>query len=113
MSNFIFDLDSVKRPLGKLLLSIQTERNTDLLIVQDVISQVKELARALKGRDLIPREILYELHTAIKILRAEIPHLKNGVDGAIKAANEIELAFDLILRGECHGDRVPGVPRII
>lgn len=30
-----------------------------------------------------------------------------------KKAEAIEMTFDLILRGESHGDRQPGIPRII
>ncbi|GGY21192.1 hypothetical protein [Paludibacterium paludis] len=113
MSNMIFDQEGLRRQIGRLLLSIQAERSIDLLAVQMVVEQVKELAKTLKGSELLPRTVLYELHTAIKILRAEIPHIKHGRDDVVRTVDEIELAFDLILRGECHESRVPGVPRIV
>lgn len=113
MNDLILDLERLKGWTGRLLLSIQAERQIDLLAVREVIFCAKELARALKGCELIPRSILGELHRTIRVLRAELPYQKKGVDDASQVADEIELVFDLILRGECFEDRVLGVPRII
>lgn len=113
MNYYKFDNECLKEWTGRFLLSIQVERDVDLLAAQEVISRAKELARALKGCELVPRDALKELHMTKKILRAEIPYLKNGADEVIKVADEIEFIFDLILLGECCEDRVPGVPRII
>ncbi|WP_434577354.1 hypothetical protein J3P95_10810 [Pseudomonas sp. Z5-35] len=113
MNDLIIDQERLREWTGRLLLPIQAERQIDLLAAREVVLCAKKLARTLKGCELIPRSILNELHRTIRILRAEIPYLKNGVGDASQVADEIELVFDMILRGECFGDRVPGVPRII
>lgn len=98
---------------GKLLLPIQIERNIDILMLAEFISIAKELARILKGCELIPKSTLNVLNMTKKALHAEIPYLRSNADSAIKMTNEIEYIFDLIILGECCEDRVPGVPRII
>ncbi|WP_218008509.1 hypothetical protein, partial [Janthinobacterium agaricidamnosum] len=71
------------------------------------------LARLLKNSELISKSLLNELHTAAKILRAEAPFVKGKSATLVKMAEQLELTFDLILRGECHNDRISGVPRVI
>jgi hypothetical protein len=60
----------------------------------------------------VPKSLLKELRFAIKAMRAEAVRHKDH-QRLLKMADELELTFDLILVGEAHGDRVPGVPRII
>jgi len=54
---------------------------------------------------MISKSLLNELYAA--------PFTKDQQAALVKMAEQLELTFDLILRGECLGDRVPGVPRVI
>ncbi|WP_338768683.1 hypothetical protein [Massilia sp. METH4] len=105
--------ENFQEKIGNLLLSVQTTKTVDSQAFQEVDNKAKLLARLLKDRKLISKSLLNELHTAAKILRAEAPYMKEHSAALVKLAEQLELTFDLILRGECHGDRVPGVPRVI
>jgi len=111
------DLDRAQRrfkeKVGELLLSIQTIRTIDTLAFNEVDTQARLVALLLKGSEFVSKSLLNEFHMASRILRAEAPYFKDKSDILVKMADQLDLTFDLILRGECHGDRVPGVPRII
>jgi hypothetical protein len=85
----------------------------DPQVFQEIHAQARLLACLLKDRELISKSLLNELHTAARILRAEAPYVKGQSVALVKMAEQLELTFDLILLGECHSDRVPGVPRVI
>lgn len=99
--------------IGDFLLSIQTNRIVDHEAFREVDAQAKNLARLLRDKETVSKSLLNGLYTASKILRAEAPYLGGETSSVIKMADQLELIFDLILRGECPADRVPGVPRII
>lgn len=105
--------EKLSKNIGEFLVSIQTTRtvNKGAFEVIDQLAQL--LARDLKGVDLVPKALLNELHVAAKVLRAEAPYIKAESTVLEEMANRIEMTFDLILRGECHDDRRPGVPRVI
>ena len=105
--------DQFKTNLGQLFQAIQTFREVDLTLFHRIAREAEELARILEGQPLVPKSLLNELRTAVKILRAEAPYIKGENNQLIAMANRLEVTFDLILKGECHEDRVPGVPRII
>lgn len=105
--------DGFKYKVGDFLLAVQTVKTVNHQAFQEVDAQAKLLARLLKGRELVSKSFLNDLHTAARILRAEAPFIKDQLITLVKMAEQLELTFDLILRGECHADRTPGVPRII
>ena len=102
-----------KDRIGVVILLIQTSHKIDIKAFQEADVQARLLARLFKEYALIPKAMLNELHVAAKILRAEAPYCKSDANTLVKMAEQLEMTFDLILRGECHDDRVPGVPRII
>lgn len=113
MSDLDFAQESFKEKVGNFLLSVQTTKTVDSQAFQEVNEQARLLARILKDRELISKSLLNELHAAARILRAEAPYVKGQSATLVKMAEQLEMTFDLIIRGECHSDRVPGVPRVI
>ena len=113
MSDLDSAQESFKEKVGDFLLSVQTMKTIDSQAFQEVDAQARLLARILKDRELISKSLLNALHTAARILCAEAPYVKDQSAMLVKMAEQLELTFDLILRGECHSDRVPGVPRVI
>jgi hypothetical protein len=75
----------------------------------------KQLTALLKGQELLPRYILLQLSQAATILQNEASYMLTTADKqeALRMASAIKLTLDSILRGECHEDRRPGIPRII
>ena len=75
----------------------------------------KQLTSLLKGQELLPRYILLQLSQAANILQNEASYMPTTADKqeAFRMANAIQVTLNLILRGECHDDRRPGIPRII
>ncbi|MGE7955218.1 hypothetical protein ACQKQA_01240 [Pseudomonas sp. NPDC089530] len=111
------DLDllqkSFRQKIGDFLLAVQTTKTISSQAFQEIDAQSKLLARLLKDKELISKSLLNELYTAARILRAEAPFAKDQQAALVKMAEQLELTFDLILRGECPSDRVSGVPRVI
>lgn len=105
--------EKLSKNIGEFLVSIQTTRAVNRDAFEVIDQSAQQLARALKGVDLVPKALLNELHVTAKVLRAEAPYIKAGSPTLEEMANRIEMTFDLILRGECHDDRKPGVPRVI
>jgi hypothetical protein len=102
-----------KEDLGHFLLAIQTVRVVDVAAFQRVDVAAAELARLLKGQSLVPKSLLKDLRMAIKALRAEAPYVESSSGRLVEMADRLEMTFDLILIGESHEDRIPGVPRIV
>lgn len=71
----------------------------------------RELARQLKGSDILPRKLINELYMTAKILENEAPYAKDR-QRVSDMASVLFMTFDLILLGESHEDRQSGVPRI-
>ena len=99
--------------LGRFLLQIQTVRVLDHSASERLESDSQELARLLKDQPLVPKSVLREMRTAVKILRAEAPYMPSEQCTINDLADRLEMTFDLILLGEDHGDRRPGVPRVL
>lgn len=111
------DIDIISREMpglvSRLLIPLQTRKVVDRGAFEDLERCACNLARKLKGADLLPRAVLNELKVAIGVLRAEARHTGGEEPNLIGMSNRLEMVFDLILRGESPDDRVPGVPRII
>ena len=99
--------------LGQFLAAIQTVRKVGATAFERIDRAAEALARLLKGHSLVPKALLNELRVAAKILRSEAPCVEGGRNSLVAMADKLEMTLDLILKGECHDDRVPGVPRIL
>lgn len=102
-----------KEELGGFLLKIQTIRVLDAEAFERLNADCRKLAQELKNQPLVPKSMLNEIRVATKILRAEAAYVSGERDVIIDMADKLEMTFDLILLGEDHSDRTPGVPRII
>jgi hypothetical protein len=102
-----------KDELGGFLLKVQTTRVLDVEAFEQLNADSRKLAQELKDRPLVPKSVLNEMRVAIKILRAEAAYMREEQGVMLEMASKLEMTFDLILLGEDHFDRSPGVPRII
>lgn len=102
-----------KDELGGFLLKVQTTRVLDAEAFERLNADSRKLAQELKNQPLVPKSVLNEMRVATKILRAEAVYMRDEQDVMLDMANKLEMTFDLILLGEDHSDRSPGVPRII
>ena len=111
------DIDTISRELpdrvSRLLIPLQTRKVIDQAAFEGLEQCARNLARKLKGSELLPRAVLKELKVTIGVLRAEAQHAGGEAATLVGMSNRLEMVFDLILRGESPDDRVPGVPRII
>jgi hypothetical protein len=99
--------------LGDFLGKVQLGRSFDVAAFKRLDEDSRTIAKLLKNRLLIPRFVLNEMRTAMKILRAEAPYMPNEQCAMNDMADRLEMTFDLILLGEDHEDRIPGTPRIL
>jgi hypothetical protein len=113
MSDLETAQERFKAELGHFLVAIQTVRVVDAAASKRIEHEAEELARLLKGHLLVSKALLNELRVATKVLRAEAPYVEGGRNSLVAMADKLEMTLDLILKGECHDDRVPGVPRIL
>jgi hypothetical protein len=75
----------------------------------------RQLTALLNGHELLSRSILLQLSQTVTVLQNEAPYMPTNADQqeALRMANVLRGTLDLILKGECHDDRRPGIPRII
>jgi len=105
--------ERLKREIGNFLLQIQTARTLDVEGFERLDVDCKKLAYELKSQPFVPKAILWEIRAAINIMRAESKYMERERDVITGMADRLEWTFDLILLGESHDDRTPGVPRIV
>lgn len=105
--------ENFKEELGIFLLDIQTARILNESAFCRIETNSQEIAKQLKKHPLVPKSVLHEMRTAIKILRAEAPYMPEKKQVMNNMADRLEMTFDLILLGEDHGDRSSGTPRIL
>lgn len=107
------DIDDINSTLGhrireavsKFLIPLQTTREIKRDAFEELSAAIKALAKALKGHDLVPKSLLNEVYGSMQV-KGETAMLED-------MANQLEMSLGLILIGESHEDRVPGVPRIV
>lgn len=71
----------------------------------------RELAKLLKGSEMLPREPLHKLDMAAGILENEAPNSSNE-QLVIAMSRAMRYTLGLILWGQCHDDYKSGVPRV-
>lgn len=91
---------------GKEIRAVAFERTEQLS---------KQLTALLKGHELIPRYILQRPSQAASVLQNEASYMPTAAEQQKpdQMSSAIMTTSSLIIRGECHDDRRPGVPRII
>jgi hypothetical protein len=108
-------IDEIERDLRKgiteAVVPLQTTRVVDSAGLDRLVGWAHEGAAALKGREQLPRSFLNELYVVAHVIRAEGEH--NPSTKIPEVADQLEMVFALILRGEEPADRKPGVPRVL
>jgi hypothetical protein len=99
------------RHIVEFLLPLQTTREIKTDVFEKVDQTSREFARLLKGSEVIPRIPFKELYSAARVLEAEAQYSGNP-DLVGEMAAKLHMTADLIVWGECHEDRRPGIPRI-
>ena len=111
------DLDvlgnELRESITNLLVPLQTVGRIDAAAFVAIDKAMIALATTLRGSELLPRSLLNEIYGAFTILRREASHLPGNVEAVQGMADRLEMRFALILKGESHQDRIPGVPRVI
>jgi len=105
-------MDELKRHLADVVNGVQEAKEVRTAAYEQVELLSKELTTMLKGRELLPRRTLLMLDMAANTLENEASYAKEPAR-VTAMANAIRLTLGLILLGEAHEDRKPGVPRIV
>ena len=113
MTDAEMSFERFKDELDAFLWKVQGARILDAEAFERLNADSHKLAAELKSWPLLPKSVLNEIRAATKILRAEAEHMPEEQDAMLDMAAKLEMTFDLILMGEDHSDRSPGVPRII
>jgi|GEM_PF-6873154 len=101
--------EAVENFLGPLL-QIQTLKRDAF---EQLDAAVRLMVKQLKGQQLLPRYLLHAVHSTAQHCRNEAPYFKGETKTLEEMAARLDYSLGLILCGESHEDRTPGVPRII
>ncbi len=105
--------NELRAAITRFLVPLQTERKLDDEAFEDLHRAANSLAGELKGADTLPRKLMNELYVTIQVIRREGEYFHEAGETLQGMAGRLEMTFSLILKGECHDDRAPGVPRVI
>jgi len=103
----------IRDAVSNLLIPLQTVRVLKRDAFEELDASVRLLAKELKDHELVPKSLLNEVYGTMQVLRNEAPYFKGDKVIIEEMANQLEMTLGLILIGESHEDRAPGVPRII
>jgi hypothetical protein len=106
-------LERFKDEVDAFIFKVQGARVLDVEAFERLNADSHKVAEELKSWALVPKSVLNEMRMATKILQAEAPYMPEKQNAMLDMAAKLEMTFDLILLGEDHSDRIPGVPRII
>lgn len=102
-----------REAITRAIVPLQTTRT---ILADELITLEKtagEVAKLLKGHDLVSKSLLNEFLVSARVLRNEAAFFGNERSRIEGVAQKIEDYLALILRDEVPGLRVPGVPRVI
>jgi hypothetical protein len=103
--------EELRRHIESLVISIQTTKEIKHAEFEAADALGRRIAVLLKGQEKLPRRILYDLDMAAGILENEAEQSQNPQE-VLAMSRAFRLSFGLILCGETHDDRKPGVPRV-
>ena len=104
--------DELKRHLADVMSGVQEAKEVRATAYEQVELLSKKLTAMLKGQELLPRRTLLALDTAANTLENEASFAKEPAR-VTAMASAIRMTLGLILLGEAHEDRKPGIPRIV
>jgi len=103
--------ENFRRGITATVVPLQTTRYVDVPGLAQLVAWATEASVVLKGRPHLPRTFLNELYILSHVIRVEGEH--NRDPQVREVADQLEMLFALILRGEVPGDRQAGVPRVL
>lgn len=113
MSEHEFFFQCMTLELSEFIQKIQLGRKLDVEAFERIYENSQKLTQELKYSPMVPKAVLNELRIATKVLRSEAVYMGKEEEASLDMAKKLEMMFDLILLGESHNDRIPGIPRII
>lgn len=103
----------LREAISQFIVPLQTSRVVAREAFDKLNQSARLLASTLKDIDSVSKSLLNELYVTFKVIRTEAQFIKEESANLEKMADQIEMTFDLILRGESCDDRKPGVARIV
>jgi hypothetical protein len=103
--------DELERHIFELILPLQTTKEIKEAAFNAADEAGRTLARLLKGHEMLPRKIIYALDMAAGTLENEAPY-SHDEQKVLAMSRAFRFTFGLILLGESHEDRKPGVARV-
>jgi hypothetical protein len=103
----------IEEAFSNFFIPLQTVRVVNRDAFEELDRSVKLLAKQLNGHVMVPKSLLNAIYASMQILRNEAPYFKGDTAMLEAMANQMETTLALILLGESHDDRTPGVPRIL
>lgn len=97
---------------AELVMALQSTKEIKQQAFERLDRASRELSLLLKGSEQLPRQIVNDLYITAKILENEAPYSQDSTL-VQQMAYALYMTFDLILLGESHEDRKPGVPRVL
>jgi hypothetical protein len=113
MKDFDSILEQLRNNVSLFLFPLKTDRTINVEAFSSLCSVLDEVVRIFKNEQLLPKALLWEIRCTYLSIQAEMDNMKDNVDKLAEMANEIEMYFSILLRGETKDDRTPGKPRII
>lgn len=104
--------DELKRHLADVVNGVQEAKEVRAAAYEQVELLSKKLTAMLKGQEMLPRRTLLALEMAANRLENEAAYAKEPAR-VTSMVSAIRMTLGLILLGEAHEDRKPGVPRIV
>ncbi|OGB09864.1 MAG: hypothetical protein A3E23_12465 [Burkholderiales bacterium RIFCSPHIGHO2_12_FULL_65_48] len=107
------EIEHIGKNMGEQIVELISALQSTKEIKEDVFEKLdqssRELARLLKGSEMLPRKLFKDLYSAARVLIAKAPYSKNP-DLVQSMGAKLHMTADLIIWGQCHEDRQPGVP---
>ena len=97
----------------KFLVPLQTTRKVESTAFDELAESIKAISVVLKQQDLVPKGLLHEIYRSIRVIENEAVNMKQEEATLRKMANQLDVYFGMILGGESHEDRAPGIPRVV
>ncbi len=103
----------IRAGITRLIVPIQRGERVDDEAYCALLDYCRELSSILRGHELVPRGILYEIFSALIILRNESYAPTDNASRLTEMSGGIECAFHDLLLDQSPEVRQPGVPRIV
>jgi hypothetical protein len=105
--------ENVKNAITEFFVPLMTTKDVNETAFNELHELCVRMTNVLAGMDMIPREFLSELNTAIGILYNEDSAYHERSDDLKSMGDKLQWIYGTILSGESYSEPQPGAPRII